>query len=157
MLQRLTGSIPQGSTLTEKTTNAGMNQGTYASLPEAPTVKTNDGTWVNSHKEAQVFDLVNSGENHRFSIMTDNGPVVVHNCENLTQALARDIVFHQMLEIDKRYRVVSSTHDEVLYLAPEQEAEEALAFGIEVFSQSPSWAPDLPVSAEGIFNTFYSK
>jgi len=78
-------------------------------------------------------------------------------CENLTQALARDIVFTQMLEIDKRYRVVSSTHDEVLFLAPEQEAEEALAFGIEVFSKSPVWAPDLPVTAEGAFNTFYCK
>jgi len=78
-------------------------------------------------------------------------------CENLTQALARDIVFEQMLKIDERYRVVSSTHDEVLYLAPESEAEEALAFGIEVFSQSPVWAPDLPVSAEGAFAKYYCK
>ena len=77
--------------------------------------------------------------------------------ENLTQALARDIVFAQMLEIDARYRVVSSTHDEVLYLAPESEAEEALAFGIEVFSKSPVWAPDLPVSAEGGFGHYYCK
>ena len=78
-------------------------------------------------------------------------------CENLTQALARDIVFTQMLEIDKRYRVVSSTHDEVLFLAPEKEAEEALAFGIEVFSQSPEWALDLPVSAEGAYASYYCK
>ncbi len=78
-------------------------------------------------------------------------------CENLTQALARDVVFEQMLKIDKRYRVVGSTHDEVLYLCPEEEAEEALAFGIEVFSQSPTWAPDLPVSAEGAYATYYCK
>lgn len=77
--------------------------------------------------------------------------------ENLTQAIARDIVFEQMLIIDKQYRVVSSTHDEVLYLANESEAEEALAFGISVLSQSPSWAPDLPVSAEGGFDHCYSK
>lgn len=77
--------------------------------------------------------------------------------ENIVQALARDIVFKQMLEIDKRYRVVSSTHDEVLYLANEAEADEALAFGIEVFSKSPDWAPDLPVSAEGGYDVCYSK
>ena len=77
--------------------------------------------------------------------------------ENLTQALARDIVFTQMLEIDKRYRVVSSTHDEVLYIANESEADEALAFGIEVFSKSPSWASNLPVSAEGGYDVCYSK
>jgi DNA polymerase len=77
--------------------------------------------------------------------------------ENIVQALARDIVFYQMLEIDKQYRVVSSTHDEVLYLANEDEAEEALAFGIAILSQSPSWAPDLPVSAEGGYDVCYSK
>jgi DNA polymerase len=77
--------------------------------------------------------------------------------ENIVQALARDIVFYQMLEIDKQYRVVSSTHDEVLYLANESEADEALAFGINTLSQSPSWAPDLPVSAEGGYDVCYSK
>ena len=77
--------------------------------------------------------------------------------ENIVQALARDLVFGQALAIDQRYRVVGMCHDECLFLAPEQEAEEALAFGIEVFSQSPSWAPDLPVSAEGDFNTYYCK
>lgn len=76
--------------------------------------------------------------------------------ENLTQAIARDIVFEQKLKIDERYRVVSSTHDEVLYLANEDEAEEALAFGIEVFSQSPTWA-NIPVSAEGGYDVCYSK
>ena len=76
--------------------------------------------------------------------------------ENLTQAIARDIVFEQMLAIDKRYKVVSSTHDEVLYLAHKDEAEEALAFGIEVFSKSSTWAK-IPVSAEGGYDVCYSK
>jgi hypothetical protein len=76
--------------------------------------------------------------------------------ENLTQAIARDIVFEQKLKIDERYRVVSSTHDEVRFRANEVEAEEALAFGIEVFSQSPTWA-NIPVSAEGGYDVCYSK
>jgi DNA polymerase bacteriophage-type len=77
--------------------------------------------------------------------------------ENITQALARDVVFEQMMKIDERYRVVSSTHDEVLYLAPEAEAEEALAFGIEVFSKTPDWAPGLTLSAEGAHAEYYCK
>lgn len=77
--------------------------------------------------------------------------------ENLTQAIARDIVFEQMLEIDKRYRVVSSTHDEILMLCSENEAEEALAWCIEIMSTSPKWAPDLPLSAEGTFGKYYDK
>ena len=77
--------------------------------------------------------------------------------ENLTQALARDIVFTQMLAIDRKYRVVSSTHDEVIYLAKTEEADDALAFGLEQMSLSPHWALDLPLSAEGGYAVDYSK
>jgi DNA polymerase len=77
--------------------------------------------------------------------------------ENLVQSLARDIVAEQMLVISEKYRIAGMCHDEILYLAPEEEAEEALAFGIEVFSRSPSWAPDLPVSAEGAYAKYYCK
>lgn len=77
--------------------------------------------------------------------------------ENLTQALARDIVFTQMLAIDRKYRVVSSTHDEVIYIARTEEADEALAFGLDIMSKSPDWAPDLPVSADGGYAVDYSK
>ena len=62
-----------------------------------------------------------------------------------------------MLEIDKRYKVVSMTHDEAIYCAKIEEADEALAFGIEVFSQPPSWAPDLYLGAEGSHDHSYSK
>jgi len=76
---------------------------------------------------------------------------------NIIQGLARDIVAEQMLEINKRYRVVSMTHDECIFLAKIEDAEEALAFGIKVMSTSPSWAQDLPLGAEGGFDKSYSK
>lgn len=77
--------------------------------------------------------------------------------ENIIQALARDIVFYQELIIAERYRTVATTHDEVLFLVPTEESEEALAFAIDVFSQSPDWAPDLPLSAEGAYAPYYCK
>lgn len=77
--------------------------------------------------------------------------------ENLIQAMARDIVAKQLLQIRERYRIISSTHDEVIYLAPEYEADEALAFGLEVMSQTPDWAPELPISAEGAYDYYYCK
>jgi len=127
------------------------------SITTSPEAGHSTGLWKSMTGERKVFDLVNCGKNHRFTIMTTNGPVVVHNCENLTQALARDIVFEQMLKIDERYRVVSSTHDEVLIVAKTEEAEEALAWCVEIMSTSPEWAPDLPVSAEGGYAKAYSK
>jgi DNA polymerase len=77
--------------------------------------------------------------------------------ENIVQALARDVMGDKLLEIDERYRVVSSTHDEAIYLALEDEADEALQFGLSVMSVSPDWAPDLPLSAEGDHDYCYSK
>jgi DNA polymerase len=32
-----------------------------------------------------TFDLVNAGPNRRFTVMTDRGPVIVHNCELMLQ------------------------------------------------------------------------
>jgi DNA polymerase len=78
-------------------------------------------------------------------------------CENLIQSTARTVVAFQALEIAKRYPIVSLVHDEVLYLAPIEEADDALAFGIECLSTPPDFCPELPVAAEGGWATNYSK
>jgi DNA polymerase bacteriophage-type len=77
--------------------------------------------------------------------------------ENIIQAFARVIVMEQILTIDERYPTQSSTHDEAIYLAPEAEADEALAFGLKVFSTTPSCAPGLTLAAEGGYAHNYSK
>lgn len=77
--------------------------------------------------------------------------------ENIIQALARVIVAEQMLEIDKHYKVVTTTHDEVVALAPQKEADEALHKMLHIMKTPPVWAPDLPVDAEGGWAKNYSK
>lgn len=77
--------------------------------------------------------------------------------ENVVQYLARQVVAEQMIEIAKRYRVAMMTHDEVAFLAPEKEADEALAWGLKIMQTSPIWAPDMPVNAEGGHDVCYSK
>lgn len=69
--------------------------------------------------------------------------------ENIAQALSRDIVFEQTLEISKQSKVVSSTHDECGSIVPEHLAEETLARNIKIFSTPPAYWPDLPLAAEG--------
>lgn len=76
--------------------------------------------------------------------------------ENLCQHLARNIIAEQLLIISTRYPVVLTVHDEVVYLAPEDEGERAMHFGVEVMSQSPSWWPNIPLAAEGEFGRTYS-
>ena len=77
--------------------------------------------------------------------------------ENIIQCLARIAVGEQMLEIGKVYRLVLMTHDESGYLATIKESEAALAFGIKCFRKPPIWCPDIPLDAEGGFDTCYSK
>lgn len=77
--------------------------------------------------------------------------------ENVVQALARIVVADQMLEIDEHYRVVAMTHDEVIAVVPEAEADQGKRLMFEIMSTPPAWAPDLPVSAEVKYDTTYCK
>ena len=108
---------------------------------------------------SQTYDLINCGPNRRFVVRDANGdPLIVHNCENLIQSTARSIVAFQALEIAKRYPdIVLLVHDEVVYLAPEDEADEAYQFGLDCLREPPAFCSDLPVDAEGGYAHNYSK
>ncbi len=82
------------------------------------------------------------------------GPKLV---ENVVQALARIIVADQARTIAQRYRIASTTHDEIIFVAHENEADAALGWAIETMRQAPAWAEGLPLDAEGGYAKEYSK
>lgn len=105
-----------------------------------------------------VYDIVNAGPNRRFTVRgADGRPFVVHNCENLVQALARIIVAEQMLMIDKKYRCVMTTHDEVVAHPKLREAEKCYQFMYQCMTTPLWWCPDIPLAAEGGWAENYSK
>ena len=75
--------------------------------------------------------------------------------ENICQHLARNIIGEQWLEVDKRYPVVLQVHDELVAVVPEDEAEEALEFMLQVMKTSPAWWPELVLNAEGDIGDSY--
>jgi DNA polymerase len=89
--------------------------------------------------------------------------------ENVTQALARIIVFDQMCAMESelrkrdgravgaRYRTVLSVHDETVLVVPEEDAEWALERLVAKMSTPPLWAEGLPVACEGGVGTNYSE
>lgn len=77
--------------------------------------------------------------------------------ENVVQALARCIVAEQMLEISKKYRVVTMTHDEIVVVCPKKDAKKCLADMLEAMSTPPEWTRGLPLAAEGDYDDCYSK
>jgi len=68
---------------------------------------------------------------------------------NITQALARIVMTDGMLRVSRRYPVVGTVHDELIALAPEDEAQEALDWVLEQMTMEPSYMPGIPLAADG--------
>lgn len=76
--------------------------------------------------------------------------------ENLCQRLSRDVIGEQMLEVRADgHHIIGCTHDEILAIAPEAQGEAVYARMIEIMKTAPSWAPGLPLNAEGGFARSY--
>lgn len=76
--------------------------------------------------------------------------------ENITQRVARGVMRDGLLRLRQRFWVPGSVHDELIFLVPENEPEEAaMDFAIECLTQPPAWAPNLPLAAEGKIGRCY--
>lgn len=89
------------------------------------------------------------------SVRTYGGKLV----ENITQAVARDIVIEQALWIEHKQlcTLILSVHDELIF---EEDAERAVASFEEVkrlMSTSPAWAQGLPSACDGHIMERYGK
>jgi len=103
----------------------------------------------------EVFDLLNCGPRHRFVILADGRPLIVHNCENATQAAAADILIGAMDSIERAgFRIVLSVHDEFITEAPLSKDNTELE---KLMATPPAWAPDLPLAAAGFTSMRYRK
>jgi uncharacterized protein YwlG (UPF0340 family) len=114
-------------------------------------IRAAEQTEVESREEP-VYDLLNAGPRHRFTVRgADGRAFLVHNCQHI----ARLVVMEQTMKLDRRYPVALSCHDEAVTVVKDEYAEEASAYGVEVFSRSPVWWPSLPLAAEaGIGDTY---
>lgn len=79
--------------------------------------------------------------------------------ENACQAVARDVFVNGLLSVEEQGIAELSfhVHDEGIWEAPEDRAEEALTEINRCLSTSPEWATQLPLGAEGIVSPFYCK
>lgn len=69
--------------------------------------------------------------------------------ENIVQFLARIVVMNAGLRIDDRgYRFKLQAHDELVFIVPDAEIDKASEIVHSEMVRSPSWAPDLPLTAD---------
>ena len=77
-------------------------------------------------------------------------------CENVTQAIARDLLAHAMLNLEAHgYRIVFHVHDECVMEMPTGigSVEEACS----IMAETPDWCSDLPLRADGYECSSYRK
>ena len=78
--------------------------------------------------------------------------------ENWTQATARDVLASAWLRCDAQgFRPVLSVHDELVFEVPEASAEENLRRIVGILEEPLSWAPGLPLRADGKLCSVYAK
>lgn len=72
--------------------------------------------------------------------------------ENTVQAAARVVVMDAAVMVDNHrpdWFLALQVHDELVYVVPEDEAEECLEFVTKAISTAPSWMSTCPLAAEG--------
>lgn len=110
-----------------------------------------------ARRVAQVYDLINCGPRHRFVVWAGGAPLIVHNCENATQAFARDVLAYNMPGIEQAgYEIVLSVHDELLTETPDDARYSADDLG-RMMATAPDWAPGIPLAAAGFETLRYRK
>ena len=78
--------------------------------------------------------------------------------ENITQAIARDLLADAMLRIDAAdIPIVMHVHDEAVCEVPELASKPGLALICNIMSEPVSWAKGLPLAADGHITKFYKK
>ena len=89
------------------------------------------------------------------------GPVKTYGgklAENITQAVARDVMAAALLILDQMGIDLRLTvHDEIIAVALARAAAKVLASVLQVMRTPPPWALDLPVGAEGWHGKRYRK
>ncbi len=102
-----------------------------------------------------VYDILNSGPNNRFTVLSDSGEVIVHNC---VQAICRDILYTALIRGEMfGIPFVADVHDETIGEYPEAVAAEYLQKQCILMSHPPEWADGFPISVEGYTSLRYVK
>lgn len=98
-----------------------------------------------------VYDLMNAGHRNRFTVLSDNGLMIVHNC---VQAISRDLLANGLMKVaEAGHDIIFHVHDEVVIESPLiTDIEEINALLCDL----PIWAEGLPLAADG-FESFYYK
>ena len=99
-----------------------------------------------------VYDIINSGPNNRFTVVDGLGKLrLVHNCENIVQSVARDMLGFWILECEQAgLSVVLHIHDSIISMMPENKIEEQSELLGTIMCSLPAWAEGFPAAIDPV-------
>ena len=129
-------------------------RGDYITIPDKKQLSGKPFV-LSSGRYEQVYDIVNAGPRHRFTVLGKSGPFIVHNC---VQAIARDCLAINLKRLDQAgYGIVMHIHDEVVLEVVNGGEKDVLEKVCSIMGQPINWAPGLPLAADGFITDFYMK
>ncbi len=82
--------------------------------------------------------------------------LIVHNCENVTQATAHDLLRHSLRRLEAMgQEVVLHVHDEIVCQTADPDA--TVAAMQQAMCVPPNWAGGIPLNIEAAVMTRYGK
>lgn len=119
ILSRLKGGTARTWSWIASTWTKGMNRATCGSSPSTRTKTTSEKSEICSSESSNlrhVFDILNAGPRHRFTVMTSRGPLIVHNCgyEGGVGAFATFAVAYRVDLEDLPAKVLPAADDELV-------------------------------------------
>ncbi len=116
-----------------------------------PKIEIRETPW-GAKKETLTFMGMNTLTNQWTRQDTYGGKL----CENITQAVARDLMAHAMVECEKKgYKVLFTVHDEIVCEIEEGKGE--VKEFEQILCDTPEWAKGCPIAAEGWVGGRYRK
>lgn len=101
-----------------------------------------------------TYEGVNQYTRHWERIRTWGGKLA----ENITQAVARDVLAHDLVKLyGEGLPIVGTVHDELIGEPEAADAQPWLERMLDVMQTAPAWAPGLPIGAEGHILERYGK
>lgn len=137
----------------------GVGQNGYMHLPNGTAIRY-DGVEVNEDGQLEYIQKYRANSKTKPTILRTKlyGGIAV---ENRTQALGRCIIGENMLAIadilGKDWRLVMTTHDEIVGIVPDKKAKKALKEVIKVMTTPPEWAKGLPLGVDAHISKRYDK
>jgi len=117
-----------------------------------------DASVRSAKREEPIYDLINCGPLQRFTVRGIDGRLLlVHNCENIVQAIARDKLADGIENaVAEGIDVIFHVHDEIP--AEADEGDTTVLDRLTACMTRPSiWCPDAPISASGWEGKLYRK